>query len=421
MIYEVSKLKNKGVVPKTYDNKIPSIHLAAASGVPEVLQLFLDKKPKIFDPSKTTTHKRTTLHFAVDTTAPYMVDKPTSKANNFMKPFHCLLDFGGVDHLEYIITNASKKKPVVGGHASNGIYQRGVNLDQVAQKCNKRQLTTLEEYGGKQACITMLLQDGVDIWQRDDKWKFAEPGEETSNEIRMWWFQKIAKETSATKKTLNDAANAISVVAALIASASYGGPLQPPLGFGTVSTSSYFDFVQTSSILVLIFVISNCMSFYLAIGSIMFAIVPSVPMPTQGIQFGFDEWQRSKRTVGAALCLLLLSVFCVVVSFAAASNAGMSDNGSYKHVGLAFYPAMFGGISCLIGIIVFSMGFLRFIMSFSIGIKDNIKKAFFSKSTMRQETHPGNTHATGEPSNAIQNTKGSQVGDEANDKEDPQP
>jgi hypothetical protein len=412
MIYEVSKLKNKGVAPKTYDNKIPSIHLAAASGVPEVLQLFLNKKQKIFDPSKTMTYKRTTLHFAVDTTAPYMVDKPTSNANNFMNPFHCLLDFGGVDHLEYIITNSSKKKPVVGGHVGNEFYQRGVNLDQAAQKCNKPQLTTLEEYGGKQACITMLLQDGVDIWQRDDQWKFAEPGEKTSNEIRMWWFKKIAEETSATKKTLNDAANAISVVAALIASASYGGPLQPPLGFGTVSTSSYFDFVQTSSIPVQIFVISNCLSFYLAIGSIMFAIVPSVPMPIQGI--GFDEWQRSKRTVGGALSLLLFSVFCVVVSFAAASNAGMSENNSYKHVGLAFYPAVVGGIFCFIGITIFSMGFLRFIMSFSIGIKDDIKKAFVSKSIMRQD-------ATDELSNAIQNTKGSQVGDEANDKEDPQP
>lgn len=408
MIYEVSKLKNKGVAPKTYDNKIPSIHLAAASGVPEVLQLFLDKKPKIFDASKTTAHKRTTLHFAVDTIAPYMVDKPTSNANNFMNPFQCILDFGDAQHLEYIITKASKKKLVVGDHVDKD------NSKVVTQK-NKPQMTTLEEYGGKQACITMLLQDGVDIWQRDDQWKFAEPGAKTSNEIRMWWFNKIAEEKSATKKTLNDAANAISVVAALIATASYVGPLSPPLGFGTVSTSSYFDFVQTSSIPVKIFVISNCLSFYLAIGSIMFAIVPSVPMPKQGI--GFDEWQRSKRTVGAALSLLLFSVFFVVVSFAAASNAGMSYHDSYKHGGLAFILAMIGGIPCLIGIIVFFMGYLRFIMSFGIGIKNNIKRSA-SNFIMGLEKYLDKTHVNGEPSNAIQNTKGSQVHDEANDKED---
>ena len=391
MIYEVSKLRNKGVAPKNYDDKIPSVHLAAASGVPEVLELFLEQKPKIFDPSKTTKNKRSTLHFAVDTTAPYMDDKPTYFVNNFMNPFQCILDFGNAQHLEYIITKESKKNPVVGGYVGK-INHKAIKLDQDIQKNHKRQLTTLEEYGGKQTCITMLLQDGVDIWQRDDQWKFAEPGAETSNEIRMWWFQKKSKERSATTKALSHAANAISVVAALIATASYVGPLQPPLGFGTVNTSSYFDFVQTSSIPVQIFVISNCLSFYLAIGSIMFAIVPSVPMPKQGI--GFDEWQRSKRTVGAALSLLLFSVFCVVVSFAAASNAGMSDNDSYKHVGLAFYPAMFGGIPCLIGITVFSMGFLRFITSFSIGIKNDIKKGFASESA-----------------------KGSQVGDEANDKE----
>jgi hypothetical protein len=416
MIYDVSKLKNKGVAPNTYDDKIPSVHIAAASGVPEVLQLFLNKKQKIFDPSKTTTYKRTTLHFAVDATAPFMLDKPTSFVNNIIDPLQCISDFGSAHHLEYIITKAIKKKLVVGGHVGKN-NDKVVSLDEVIQKYHKPQLTTLEEYGGKQACITMLLQDGVDIWQRDDQWKFAEPGSETSNEIRMWWFNKKAEEALATKKTLSDAANAISVVAALIATASYLGPLQPPLGLGTVTTSSYFDLVQTSSIPVQLFVISNCLSFYLAIGSIMFAIVPSVPMPIQGI--GFDEWQRSKRTVGAALSLLLFSVFFVVVSFAAASNAGMSENSSYKHVGLAFYPVVVGGISCLMGITVFYMGFLRFIMSSSIGIKDDIKKAFVSnlKSIMRQEKHPGKTQATDELSNATQNTKG----DEANDKEDPQP
>ena len=404
MIYEVSKLKNKGVAPKNYDDKIPSIHLAAASGVPEVLQLFLNKKPKIFDSSKTTPQERTTLHFAVDTTAPFMVGKPTYEVNNFMNLFQCILDFGDAQHLEYIITEASKKKLVVGSHVAKD------NSKVVTQKCNKPQLTTLEEYGGKQACITMLLQDGVDIWQRDDQWKFAEPGAKTSNEIRMWWFEKKAQETSATKKTLNDASNAIFVVAALIATASYVGPLSPPLGFGTASTSPYFDFVQTSSIPVQIFVISNCMSFYLAIGSIMFAIVPSVPMPKQGI--GFDEWQRSKRTVGAALSLLLFSVFCVVVSFAAASNAGMSDNGSYKHVGLAFYPAIYGGITCFIGIVVFFTGFLRFILSFGIGIKGDIKNFI-----MRHGKGIGKMHIFCEPSNPVENTKDSQVGEEANDKE----
>jgi hypothetical protein len=373
MIYDVSKLKNKDVVPKHYINIIPYVHIAAASGVPEVLQLFLNKTQNIFDPSRTTTYKRTALHFAVDATAPFMLDKPGSFVNNFLNPFQCILDFGSAHHLEYVITKAIKKKPIVAGHIGKD-NDKVVNLDEVTRKNHKPQLTTLEEYGGKQTCIFMLLEDGANMWQRDDQWKFAEPGAETANEIRTWWFNKQAEQAFATRKTLSDAANATSVVAALIATASYAGPFQPPLGLGTVSTSSYFDLVQTSSILVQIFVISNCLSFYLAIGSIMFAIVPSVPMPKQVL--GYDEWQHSKRTVGAALSLLLFSIFFVVVSFAVASNAGMSDNDSYKHVGLAFYPAMVGGILCLIGIIVLSRRFWVYIKSFGIGRRNDTKKTY---------------------------------------------
>jgi hypothetical protein len=200
-----------------------------------------------------------------------------------------------------------------------------------------------------QACITMLMQAGVDIWQRDCEHSLAEPGPEAPTPLRTWWYGIIARDISEAKKDLNDAANAISVVAALVATVSYVGPLQPPLGYGTTDPS-VLDLVQTTKLPIRVFVVSNCLSFYLAIGSILFAVVPSLPMSSLPIQRLSEEWQRSKRTIGMAILLLLMSIVGVLISFAAASNVGMEDQYSWKHSGLAFYPTLFGGLVCLFGI-----------------------------------------------------------------------
>lgn len=352
----MSKRNNKGVVPTNYDNNIPALHLAATSGYPEVLRLFLDNSYKTFDPTSITKQKRTSLHCAVDAILPSMVDRQIFEANKFINPFLSVLDFGDLYHLENTIKLSQNNKNITND-----------KLAQPSCKCHPKKL--IDDYARKKTCITMLLQDGVDLWQRDDKKNFAEPGPEANDEIQIWWFDQKAEITLPVKKVLHDAANATAVVATLIATASYVGPLQPPLGYG--SNVSYFDLVQTANMFVQIFVVSNCLAFYLAIGSIMFAIVPNVPTPHQGI---FEEWQRSRRIIGISISLLLMSVLNILISFAAASNAGMSDYYSWKHVGLAFYPAMVGGISCIIGSVVFFIDFQRFIQSFGIGMKNDLVK-----------------------------------------------
>jgi MFS family permease len=203
----------------------------------------------------------------------------------------------------------------------------------------------------------MLMQAGVDIWQEDDEGTLAEPGPEASTKVRMWWYEAIARDTSEAKKNLNDAANAISVVAALVATASYVGPLQPPLGYGTTDPS-VLDMVQTTKLSIRVFVVTNCLSFYLAIGSILFAVVPSLPTPQESLH---EEWRRSKRTIGIAILFLLMSIVGVLISFAAASNVGMADHYSWHGSGLAFYPTMFGGLICLFGIITFFVRLLRLV------------------------------------------------------------
>ena len=285
--------------------EISAIHLAAASGDPETLRLFTTNQQ--FDPL-VTCRGATSLHFAVASRRPTSLklgEKCTYLPHNFMK----LEDFCNV--ISY------------GDAKAEG----GKN----------------PSYKGREACISILVQAGVDVWEKDDDGNFPEPGRSASSENHLSWQNMIERETLEAKKNLNDAGNAISVVAALVATASYVGPLQPPLGYAD-------DFVQTSNLSIRIFTATNSVSFYLAIASIMFAVVPSLPMPQEGI---YEEWQRTRKTIGISISLLLMSVLGVLISFTAASNAVVSEEYSWRHGGLTFYPAVVAGSVCFIGIIWF--------------------------------------------------------------------
>jgi len=181
----------------------------------------------------------------------------------------------------------------------------------------------------------------------------------------------MARETLEAKKNLNEAANAISVVAALVATASFVGPLQPPLGYGGDSMEGG---VQDTYLSIRVFMVSNILSFYLAVASILFAVVPSLPMPQEGI---YAEWQRTRKTVSVAIFFLLMSVLGVLISFGAASNSVVSEDYSWRHVGLSFYPTLLGGFICILGIILFFLRLLRLVF------KGNEKIRYLYKTFVR--------------------------------------
>jgi hypothetical protein len=204
-----------------YDGNIPALHLAAASGVPEVLRMIFITEE--FDPIKLTPHNRIPIYFAIDSS--------TAKFNNKVE-------------MEV------KEKSNITNEESSPMTYPGTCVDPFAIDTKSRPHTKLcrrpaaveppflrrREYDvddDRKACITMLEQAGVDIWQRDCEHSLAEPGPEAPIGLRTWWYGIIARDISAVKKDINDAANAISVVVALVATVSYVGPLQPPLGYGT--------------------------------------------------------------------------------------------------------------------------------------------------------------------------------------------
>jgi hypothetical protein len=211
----------------------------------------------------------------------------------------------------------------------------------------------------REACISVLVQAGVDVWEKDDNGNFPDHGMSASGINQLSWQKMVASETLEAKRSWNEGGNAISVVAALVATASYVGPLQPPLGYVD-------DFVQTSNLSIRIFMVTNSISFYLAIASIMFAVLPSLPMPEEG---KYKELQRTRQTIGIAFSLILMSVLGVLISFTAASNAVVSDEYSWRHGGLTFYPAVVGDLGCLIGIIWFFIRLQRLTFPESLMIR----------------------------------------------------
>ena len=306
--------------------QISAIHLAAASGDPKILRLFITYHQ--FDPL-VTCHGATPLHFAVASRRPTSLSPSKGESIYMFDHYLNMKDFGGI--ISY-------------GKA-------------------KGQYAKYTSYKEREACINILVQAGVDVWEKDDGGNFPEPGRLASSENYLSWQNMVERETLEAKKNLNEAGNAISVVAALVATASYVGPLQPPLGYVD-------DFVQTSNLSIRIFMATNSVSFYLAIASIMFAVVPSLPMPQEGI---YEEWQRTRKTIGIAISLLLMAVLGVLISFTATSNSVVSEEYLWRHGGLTFYLA---GLVCLIGIMWFFTRLLRLIFPKSVMIRHLYQSLF---------------------------------------------
>ena len=329
MIYDVGKWKNRKLAkkPDFYDEKMPALHLAAASGNYEVLRLFMDHS--LFNHMKAVDFKnskgaRTTLHLAADKTIPFYrgsgVDLDDCRIFKTIGTAVSLVDIDNYHMLQLI--------PIL------------PDDDTEPSKAIKRTI-----YYGKKRCMTMLLELGLDMWQKDEKGDLLEPRWEAPDGDTLWWHDRIRTEVIEAKRNLNAAGNAISVVAGLVATASYAGPLQPPLGFETLDSATVVQ--VRHNVAVRVFTVSNGCSFVFAILALMLSLMPSLPLSQESL---FDEWRHSRGTVSISLMALLLSVLSILISYAAASCAGMPDYKSMLH-SYAFYPTLIGGLMCL-GVIV---------------------------------------------------------------------
>jgi hypothetical protein len=320
------------------------LHLAASSGDLEILQLFLSKE------------------FVDHLNSSYKSDSETD-LEEYPPPLHFAVH---------------EKSPVVNFPEELEVFDR---LRTIRDFLSPESLLSSEEdleakgkyarWGGpryyaddieRQGCINLLLQAGADIWAKDKMGNWADPGATASAKARLRWYERVAKETDNIRKQLNAAGTGIAVVAALVATASFVGPLQPPLSYVSMpSGPTTIDLgVQETQFMIRVFVVSNSLSFYLAIASIMLAIVPSLPIPQNGLLFGVrEELQRSRKTVSIAIAMLLASIISVLISFAASSLAVVHR----QHKGLTLYTTLAGGLACIVVIFFFSLRLLRLILT----------------------------------------------------------
>ncbi|CAM6091475.1 unnamed protein product [Calypogeia fissa] len=299
----------------TMEGAPDSFLLSAAMGNPEVIKAFLDEGR---DPLVTDRDRNTALHYAME-------GKPVQ--------FHPhMVDFVGCDH----VSSWRRKTAPSASVASHK--------------------TTEKNYAHTTGSIHLLLRAGINIWSYNKDRRTAYPTADAPEEFAKWWYEKEEKQAQADLKNLNGAANAISVTAALVATASYLGPFQPPLGYGA-------DSVQAEIMAVKIFVVCNSVSFYFALAAIMYALLPStLPIIQESTSTALV---KTRLLVAIALAFLLPSIICVLSAFAASYIAVIPDRGA-AHQGLAVITTIAAGFFCLIAIIRFAVRYLNILVTLDL-------------------------------------------------------
>jgi hypothetical protein len=202
---------------------MPALHYSAFFGQVEATRAIL--RSKVYDQFALSHNKSTALHYAVTL-------NNTFARERIQHQFLALQDF-----MPY-------------GSVAPTVIQNSPPSRDVKDPRNYT--------GNERSCINLLLQAGIDVWTTNEDGEAPFPGSMANSLASQWWYEKVVSEILQVKKSLSGAANATSVIAALVATASFVGPLQPPRGYD--STSGY---IRINQMLIQIYLISNCLSFFL--------------------------------------------------------------------------------------------------------------------------------------------------------------
>ncbi|KAL3679539.1 hypothetical protein R1sor_022495 [Riccia sorocarpa] len=276
-----------------------AVHIAASRADPEMLRIILESGK--FDPHYVNGDGNTLLHAAVECkdlqSTPVML----------------------IDYAEIPSTRFEK------------LHDREQSSAMDQQKDKQRLLESR-----RQGCVNLLLQEGVDIWQKNNSGRIPDPGPNASPDYNLWWYQEQRRETQDQKTSFSGAAAAISVTAALVATASYVGPLQPPLGYSSEDVDQIAK-VQAGILPVRIFFVCNTMAFYLAVAAVVLSLTPSLPMPHESIR---EELKRIRRSVTWSLIFLILSLISILLAFGSASVVVIPNRDIWNHGWLTASPML---------------------------------------------------------------------------------
>lgn len=309
-VYDCGMINSPKMRPIGGYNKIPALHLAAASGRPFAVQALLNSGK--INPLALDKDGNTALHYAAAV---------AGNTSDFDSPyFYVSLD------------NYSK-------YAPHNMRNSGEDV---------------------LACMDLLMQSGLSTEQVNKHGVIPELVGSSSERVRKWWFGKLAQEAYEHKKSLSIAANAVSVTAALVATASFVGPLQPPLGLSNDATQTWLmGHSQVNNPAVEVFLFFDGLSFYFAIASIVFAMLPSWPIPHEGLA---QEVRIARRGVQFAVLLLFASLVFVIIAFGAASIAILPQD-KWKYNTLGVLSTTLGTFVCFLILLLSILRLLKFIVT----------------------------------------------------------
>ncbi|KAL3678491.1 hypothetical protein R1sor_021447 [Riccia sorocarpa] len=198
-----------------------------------------------------------------------------------------------------------------------------------------------------QGCVNLLIQEGLDVWEPNKLGRIPDPGQDASPEYSLWWYEKLTLDTLGQKTSFSSAAAAISVTASLVATASYVGPLQPPLGYSLEDVDQIAK-IQAEVLPVRVFFMCNTIAFYLAIAAVVFSLTPSLPMPHESTR---EELNRMRKRVTSALVLLILSLVAILSAFASASIVVIPNKNRWNQGWLAASSVIIGSVGCLVALV----------------------------------------------------------------------
>ncbi|KAL3697443.1 hypothetical protein R1sor_011519 [Riccia sorocarpa] len=331
-----------------------SLHLAAQQGDPEMLRAILDTgkfNPHYEGDGNTILHSAVRCLESIPVSVLMLqdfVDIPKVRTHMFSK----LSEADGKDGT----TKYVDKRPC----------QCSVKMEQQKEKA-------LDVESGRQGCVNYLLQVGLDVWQADVHNRIADPGPHASRGYKTWWYDKLVQETQDQKANFGAAANALSVTAALVATASYVGPLQPPLGLNFVDDDQNLKML-VDIVPVRIFIICNNLAFFFALMAIMFSLTPALPMTRESM---LEELKRMRRSITLGLIALIISISTILIAFASAIIAVIPNKGSWNHGWLTMSTLVIGGPMCLLVLFLCCIRAVRLLFHNNMAVRRFYKRAVF--------------------------------------------